>query len=119
MPRFIELLFNKQYFNLEEPPWRFYTNLKAKGGRIMKLSQAAKLFLTYHKAHSKENAVRAYTLVLTQLLEAFGNENLEEVTTERMLSFLSRITEGKNRRRNELATLISWHSLTSLKTTLI
>ena len=61
----------------------------------MKLSQAAKLFLTYHKAHSKENSVRAYTLVIAQLLEEFGGENTEEVTTERILSFLSRITEGK------------------------
>jgi len=61
----------------------------------MKLSQAAKLFLTYHKAHSKENSVRAYTLVIAQLLEEFGGENTEEITTEKMLSFLSRITEGK------------------------
>jgi len=61
----------------------------------MKLSQAAKLFLAYHTSHSKENSVRAYTLILTQLLEEFGDENLEAITTERMLSFLSRITEGK------------------------
>jgi len=61
----------------------------------MKLSQAAKLFLAYHKSHSKENSVRAYNLILTQLLEEFGGENLEEITTERILSFLSRITEGK------------------------
>jgi integrase/recombinase XerD len=61
----------------------------------MKLSQAAQLFLTYHKSHSKENSVRAYTLVLTQLLEDFGNEHLEAITTEQMLSFLTRITEGK------------------------
>jgi hypothetical protein len=61
----------------------------------MKLSQAAKLFLTYHKAHSKENSVRAYTLVLTQILKEFGDESLEEINTERILSFLSRITEGK------------------------
>jgi len=47
----------------------------------MKLSQAAQLFLTYHKSHSKENSVRAYTLVLTQLLEDFGNEHLEAITT--------------------------------------
>ena len=61
----------------------------------MKLSQAAKLFLAYHTSHSKENSVRAYNLVLTQLLEEFGDENLEEITTKRILSFLSRITEGK------------------------
>ena len=47
----------------------------------MKLSQAAKLFLAYHTSHSKENSVRAYNLVLTQLLEEFGDENLEEINT--------------------------------------
>jgi integrase/recombinase XerD len=61
----------------------------------MKLSQAAKLFLAYHTSHSKENSVRAYNLILTQLLDEFVGENLEEITTERILSFLSRITEGK------------------------
>jgi hypothetical protein len=28
----------------------------------MKLSQAVKLFLTYHKAHSKENSILYYDL---------------------------------------------------------
>jgi len=63
----------------------------------MQISEAAKLFLEYHKSHSKENSVRAYNLVLTQLLKEFGVENLEGITTERMLSFLNRITEGKKR----------------------
>jgi len=61
----------------------------------MKISEAAKLFLTYHKAHSKENSVRAYNLVLKQLVEEFGSENLEEITTERILPFVNQITEGK------------------------
>jgi len=63
----------------------------------MKVSKTAKLFLDYHKSHSKENSVRAYKLVLTQLCEEFGSENLEAITTERMLSFLNKITEGKKR----------------------
>ena len=61
----------------------------------MKISEAAKFFLDYHKANSKENSVRAYNLVLSRLLEEFGNEKLEEVSTERILSFLNQITEGK------------------------
>ena len=63
----------------------------------MQISEAAKLWLEYHKCHSKENSIRAYKLVLTQLCAEFGTENLEEVTTERILSFLNRITEGKKR----------------------
>jgi integrase/recombinase XerD len=61
----------------------------------MKVSEAGKLFLGYHKAHSKENSVRAYNLVLNQLLQEFGTEDLEGITTERILSFLNRIVEGK------------------------
>ena len=62
----------------------------------MKVSKTAKLFLDYHKSHSKENSVRAYKLVLTQLCEEFGAENLEAITTERMLSFLNKIILQRN-----------------------
>ena len=61
----------------------------------MKVSAAAKLWMEYHKSHSKENTIRAYKLVLTQLCEEFGTENLKEITTERALSFLNRVTVGK------------------------
>jgi len=67
----------------------------------MKVSKAAKLCLGYHKAHSKENTLRAYRMVLTQLCEEFGTENLEDITTERVLSFLNRITEGKKRQTKQ------------------
>jgi integrase len=63
----------------------------------MQVSEAAKLWLEYHKAHSKENSIRAYKLVLSKLCEEFGGENIEEITTERVLSFLNRITEGRKR----------------------
>ena len=63
----------------------------------MKISEASKLFLEYHRSHSKENSVRAYMLVIHQLCEEFGTESLESITTGNMLSFLNRITEGKKR----------------------
>ena len=61
----------------------------------MKISEAARLWLKYHKCHSKENSIRAYKLVLTKFKNEFGNENMEEITTEKVLSFLNRVTEGK------------------------
>ena len=61
----------------------------------MQILEAKKLWLDYHKSHSKENTIRAYKLVLTKFCEEFGAENLEDVTTETILSFLNRITEGK------------------------
>jgi integrase len=70
-------------------------NLKPKGGRAMQVSEAKKLWLDYHRSYSKENTVRAYKLVLTKFCEEFGAENLEDLTTETILSFLNRITEGK------------------------
>jgi len=63
----------------------------------MQVSAAAKLCLEYHKSHSKENSIRAYKLILSKLCDEFGTENLEDITTERVLSFLNRITEGKKR----------------------
>ena len=61
----------------------------------MKVSGAAKLWLEYHKCHSKENSIRAYLLVLTKFCDEFGSDDLKEITTERALSFLNRVTEGK------------------------
>jgi integrase/recombinase XerD len=63
----------------------------------MQVSNAIKLWLEYHKSHSKENSIRAYKLVLLKFDEEFGSKNLEEITTENALSFLNRVTEGKKR----------------------
>ncbi len=63
----------------------------------MQVSHAGELWLEYHKSHSKENTIRTYKLVLTKFCEEFGAENLKEITTERVLSFLNRITEGRKR----------------------
>jgi site-specific recombinase XerD len=61
----------------------------------MKVSEAAKLWLEYHKCHSKENSIRAYRLVLSKFCKEFESKNLEAITTEKALAFLNRITEGK------------------------
>ena len=63
----------------------------------MKVSEAAKLWLEYHKCHSKKNSIRAYLLVLTKFCDEFGSDDLKEITTERALSFLNRVTEGKKK----------------------
>ena len=61
----------------------------------MRVWEAAGLFLECQKSHSKENSVRAYKLVLSKFCAEFGGENLETMTTEKVLFFLNRITEGK------------------------
>jgi hypothetical protein len=82
----------------------------------MKVSEAAKLWLEYHKCHSKENSIRAYKLVLTKFCDEFGRDDLKEITTEKALSFLNRVTEGKKKQTKK--TRYS-HLSTSLKTILI
>ncbi len=63
----------------------------------MKISEASKLWLEYHKAHFKENSIRAYNSVLSKFLAEFGTKNLEMVTTDQALSFLNKITDGRKR----------------------
>ncbi len=61
----------------------------------MKVTQAVKLFLEYHSSHSKPNTIRGYNLVLAKFCKEFGSADLNELTTEKMLSFLNEMTEGK------------------------
>ena len=63
----------------------------------MQVLEAAKLWLEYHKSHSKGNSIRAYKLVLSKFCEECGVKNLEDITTDKVLSFLNRITEGRRR----------------------
>jgi hypothetical protein len=82
----------------------------------MQVSEATRLWLEYHRSHSKKNSTRAYKLVLTHLCEEFGATDLKEITTERVLSFLNRITEGRKRqtKRTRYSHLLG-HSSTSLR----
>lgn len=76
----------------------------------MKVSEAVKFFLEYHKSNSKENTVRSYMLVLSKFSEEFGSADLEEMTTEKMLSFLNIITDGKKpqTKRTRYTSLLSF-----------
>ena len=61
----------------------------------MRLSDAAKLCLEYHKCHSRENTSKAYNLVLSKLCAEFEGWELREMTAESIHTFLTRITEGR------------------------
>ena len=62
-------------FTAKETAGKLSINLKTKGGKANKISEAAKLWLDYHKSHSKENSVRAYKLVISKFCQAFGAES--------------------------------------------
>jgi len=61
----------------------------------MNVSQASKIWLDYHRAHSKENTVRAYEFTIAKFNQNFENLNLNEVSTDDIFDFMTQITEGK------------------------
>jgi len=60
----------------------------------MKVSKAIKICLDYHRNHSKPNTVRSYEAILTKFGLIFGDKDLEEISSEDILSFLDKITDG-------------------------
>ena len=61
----------------------------------MNVSQASKIWLEYHRAHSKHNTVRAYEFTIAKFNQNFANLNLNEVSTDDILDFMTKITEGQ------------------------
>jgi site-specific recombinase XerD len=61
----------------------------------MNVSQASKVWLDYHRAHSKENTVRAYEFTISKFNQNYANLNLNEVSTDHILDFMTKITEGR------------------------
>ncbi len=61
----------------------------------MKVSKAIEICLDYHRNHSKPNTIRAYEAILTKFGLIFGDKDLEEISSENILTFLGKITEGR------------------------
>jgi len=61
----------------------------------MNVSQASKIWLDYHRAHSKKNTVRAYEATLAKFTQNFASRNLKEVATDDILDFMTQFTEGR------------------------
>ena len=60
----------------------------------MKVSQAAKIWIDYHKAHSKKKTVRSYQSVIDRFCQDFGDCEIDQVTPDKVLSFLNSFTNG-------------------------
>ena len=61
----------------------------------MNVSQASKIWLEYHRAHSKHNTVRAYQFTIEKFNQNFANINLNEVSPDDILDFMAKFTEGR------------------------
>jgi len=61
----------------------------------MNVSKAGKIWLDYHKTHSKKATVRAYEWVINKFCEKFGGHDLKELLPDEILTFLNLITNGR------------------------
>ena len=64
----------------------------------MKLSKAAKIWIDYHKTHSKKNTVRSYRAIIERYIKEFGDGPVDQVTPEQILIYRETATQGVIRR---------------------
>jgi hypothetical protein len=56
----------------------------------MKLSKAIESYQKYHSFNSKKNTIKNYEFLFSRFKEEFGNTDLESITPDEILSFLTR-----------------------------
>jgi len=61
----------------------------------MVVSKTAEIWLDYHRAHSKNNTVRAYEWTIGKFCEEYGDTDLMDLSVDNILSFLNQISEGR------------------------
>ena len=59
----------------------------------MNVSQAVRIFLNYHTVNSAKNTLRNHEFVLTPFSNQVGERDIESITTDDILIFLTRLTE--------------------------
>ena len=55
----------------------------------MKVSQAIQSFREYHRMNSKKNTLKNYELIFTRSQEAYGDRQIDSITFDDVLSFLT------------------------------
>ena len=80
----------------------------------MKVSQAVKVWLNYHRANSSNNTIRAYKELMERFCQENGDKDLKELTSDDVLDFLNGITEGKKSqtRKTRFSHLTSFFNFT-------
>jgi site-specific recombinase XerD len=73
----------------------------------MKVSQAIKSYQEYHRVNSKKNTRKNYRFHFTRFSYEFSDRDLESITPDEILSFLTRLTEGTKQttKRNRYSSL--------------
>ena len=60
----------------------------------MKVQKAVEYCLDYHKTNSRENTIRSYEFILTRFATSFGERDLESLSSDEILAFLTQVNEG-------------------------
>ena len=76
----------------------------------MKVSQGIHFWLEYQKLHSKKSTLNAYQSILSKLTVQFGERDLNSLTPEEILSFLTDFNQETNLLTNysQLTSLINF-----------
>jgi hypothetical protein len=85
----------------------------------MKVTKAAKIWIYYHKAHSKKNTLRSYQSVIDRFCQDFGDYEIDQVIPDDVLTFLKSFTNGnkpytKRVRYSHLAAFFKFSVTTSI-----
>jgi len=67
----------------------------------MKVSKAIEICLDYHRNYSKPNTIRAYESILTRFGLVFSDKDIEEISSEDILTFLNKITDGRKQQNKQ------------------
>ena len=68
----------------------------------MNVSQAVGIFLNYHRVNSKQNTLGNHEFVLARFSHHFREREAESITSDEILSFLTKLTEGRNQSTKRL-----------------
>jgi hypothetical protein len=63
----------------------------------MKVSKAIHSYQEYHRLNSKKNTLKNYEFLFARFSDEFSDRDLENITPDEILSFLTRLTEGTKR----------------------
>ena len=76
----------------------------------MKASKAVKIWLDYHRAHSRPSTARVYEQFISTFDQQYGRQEIDDLTLYDILDYMNRITEGlkPNAIRTKIAFLHSF-----------
>ena len=57
----------------------------------MQVLKAIEIWLEYRRSHSRDNTLKAYHMVLSNFNREFGERDVQDITSDEILSFLNRI----------------------------